>query len=445
MKKILLLSLGALLGLSVSARDFTYEYEGQTLTYTVVDEEAKICETKKGYEKFDMSTGFLFIPGNNISGNLIIPPFAKDGDVEYTVTGMSQMAFAGCSELTSVTIPNSVLSIELAAFSGCSKLTSVEIPNSVNYLGNEVFWRCSGLTSLVIPNSVTTRCSATFQDCSNLKSVTISNSMNFIGECAFFNCSSLTEAILPPSVIVILNSAFEKCNNLSSIIMGHQVARIDQHTFDYCPITSVYITAQEPPTTEYSPFSNYEGTLYVQGEAAAEKYKAAEWWSNFNRIKVMVEAETIEMDTTPISGEVGETFQLSAKVMPENATLPYVFWRSTNTAIATVDYNGLVTIVSNGSRVAPVAEGETGVDVNSCDIIAETLYADGPVARVSVTASGAGVEEVDTDTSAGDIDYTAPYEVYNFEGIQMGGTLSELRPGIYIVRQGLNVKKVAVK
>ena len=46
MKKLLLTIAGALLALPGMARDFTYEYEGQTLTYTVLDETSKTCQTK---------------------------------------------------------------------------------------------------------------------------------------------------------------------------------------------------------------------------------------------------------------------------------------------------------------------------------------------------------------------------------------------------------------
>lgn len=47
MRKILLLALGALIALQALARDFTYEYEGQTLSYTVINEEAKTCQLKR--------------------------------------------------------------------------------------------------------------------------------------------------------------------------------------------------------------------------------------------------------------------------------------------------------------------------------------------------------------------------------------------------------------
>lgn len=63
--------LGALLALPVIARYFTYEYEWQTLTYTVIDEDAKTCMTKSN---------------NYISSALVIPAVAKDGDIEYLNT-----------------------------------------------------------------------------------------------------------------------------------------------------------------------------------------------------------------------------------------------------------------------------------------------------------------------------------------------------------------------
>jgi len=64
------------------------------------------------------------------------------------VTSIGSYAFASCSGLTSVTIPNSVTSIDEYAFYGCSGLTSVTIPNSVTSIGDRAFYGCSGLTSI---------------------------------------------------------------------------------------------------------------------------------------------------------------------------------------------------------------------------------------------------------------------------------------------------------
>ena len=110
-------------------------------------------------------------------------------------------AFYDCSSLTSITIPNSVTSIEEYAFYGCSGLTSVTIPNSVTSIGERAFSSCSSLASVTIPNSVTSIGKYAFYGCSGLTSVTIPNSVTSIGEYAFSGCSSLTYLSIPGSVI----------------------------------------------------------------------------------------------------------------------------------------------------------------------------------------------------------------------------------------------------
>ena len=158
--------LGVLIALPGLSRDFTYEYEGQTLTYTVINENAKTCKTKDGF----WNGGSRPDPGNIVSGELVIPSVAKDGDVEYSVSSIGEVAFYDCSGLTSVTIPNSVTTIGNNAFYFCTGLTSVTLPNSVTTIGNNAFCYCTGLTSVTIPNSVTTIGNDAFYDCTGLTS-----------------------------------------------------------------------------------------------------------------------------------------------------------------------------------------------------------------------------------------------------------------------------------
>ncbi len=113
-----------------NAREFQYTYEGQTFKYTVLDEAAKTVETKAGM-------GWTS-PGNYAYGNLILPEHPISEGVEYTLIRLGDNAFSG-QQLTSVEIPNSVISIGSSAFSMCPGLTSVVFGNSVNSIGSDAF------------------------------------------------------------------------------------------------------------------------------------------------------------------------------------------------------------------------------------------------------------------------------------------------------------------
>ena len=99
------------------------------------------------------------------------------------------------SNLTSVTIPNSVIVIRTSAFRG-NNLTSITIPNSVGVIGDGAFAN-NQLTSVTIGNSVADIGNAAFAN-NQLTSVTISNSVTHIRDLAFAN-NQLTSVTKPAS------------------------------------------------------------------------------------------------------------------------------------------------------------------------------------------------------------------------------------------------------
>jgi len=122
--------------------------------------------------------------------------------------GIGSGAFSDCTDLTSVTIPNSVTSIGDSAFWRCTNLTSVTIGNSVTSIGNRAFSDCTGLVSVTIGNSVTSIGNRAFSDCTGLTSITIPNSVMSIGSGAFNGCTSLTSVTFDGFSIIERSSSF---------------------------------------------------------------------------------------------------------------------------------------------------------------------------------------------------------------------------------------------
>lgn len=159
-------------------------------------------------------------------------------------TSIGSGAFYGCSALTSITIPEGVTSIGDSAFRGCSALTSVVIPAGVTSISNQAFCRCSALTSITIPKGVTSIGDSAFSFCSALTSVVIPKGVTFIDDQAFCDCSALSSVTIPEGVTEISYGAFAGCSKLTSVTIPEGVTSIGGLAFEYCSsLTSITIPA----------------------------------------------------------------------------------------------------------------------------------------------------------------------------------------------------------
>ena len=109
------------------------------------------------------------------------------------VTVICNYAFADCSSLESVELPDSLENIRGSAFSGCTALAEIVVPANVNVLGDDAFYFCTGLKNVVILGDIGFIDGYTFYECSSLESVSFPNSVKFIYDFAFYGCDALKE------------------------------------------------------------------------------------------------------------------------------------------------------------------------------------------------------------------------------------------------------------
>jgi hypothetical protein len=226
-----------------------------------------LCAVSAQWETEQENDG-LVITGYTGNDTAITIPDKING---AAVVGIGEEAFAD-TELTSVTLPNSVTTIGIAAFAGCSNLTVIAvdvrnpalssvdgvlfskdmktliaypggkssnytIPNSVTTIGDWAFGDTQ-LTSVTIPNSVTVIGDGAFAGTA-LTNVTIGNGVTTIGVGAFYE-AQLTSVTIGNSVTTIGDSAFSE-TQLTSITLPNSVISIGEKAFYATPLTSVTI------------------------------------------------------------------------------------------------------------------------------------------------------------------------------------------------------------
>lgn len=159
---------------------------------------------------------------------LVIPSESPDG---YTVAGVAEEAFAGCSNFSAITVPNSVLLIGENAFRGCSTLKSITLPFIGSYKDSTYPGNLSYLFGDV-PLS--------------LEDVVITGG-TIVADRAFADCPNLINITLPGSIMQVGADVFAGCTSLQTITYGDtmkswQSVEKDDNWRRDCPVKVIYCT-----------------------------------------------------------------------------------------------------------------------------------------------------------------------------------------------------------
>ena len=138
------------------------------------------------------------------------------------------------TEINQLVIPDSVTEIKPYTFYRCISIDTITVHNGITRIGDYAFYKCSSLTSVTISEGITSIGNAAFFNCSNLLSIDIPNSVTSIEGSVFTSCYRLSSVTIPNSVISIGPSAFSGCGNLSSINLPEGLTSINSGTFQGC-------------------------------------------------------------------------------------------------------------------------------------------------------------------------------------------------------------------
>jgi len=143
---------------------------------------------------------------------------------------IDEYAFRGCRQLSAITLPSTITTLENGIFNNCEKLKSINIECSLTELPAGIFYYCSGLESIQLPETLELIGNAALGGTS-IKEITIPNGVTIIADNAFVSCKNLEKINLPEGLKSIGRSAFSGDVLLTEIDIPAGVTTIGAEAF----------------------------------------------------------------------------------------------------------------------------------------------------------------------------------------------------------------------
>ena len=173
------------------------------------------------------------------------PRYKSINGVLYSKDGKKLIAYPA-GKTGNFTVPKEVETIGFGAFEN-SLIEAVSFEDGINLLtiGYRAFYKSEKLASVSIPESVVSIDFYAFAECRNLERVTFAenNKLTGIYEGAFLNCSSLTDIVIPDNIVEVSDFAFYGCRALTKLPFSEtsEVKGIYDYAFAYSGITELVI------------------------------------------------------------------------------------------------------------------------------------------------------------------------------------------------------------
>ena len=160
-------------------------------------------------------SGFKYNPSSVVINSQI-----RISQAFYSIIGIGSMAFRNCTTLTSITLPDTITTIDTYAFENCNALSSITLPSSISLIKKGAFKSCSLLSNIILPSFVTILYEEVFMNCSELTSINFSTNLTKISRNVFNGCSKITSIDIPDLLTDIDSNAFYNCNKLEQFTVS---------------------------------------------------------------------------------------------------------------------------------------------------------------------------------------------------------------------------------
>jgi len=302
-------------------------------------------------------------------------------------------AFKNCTALEEVYFGKNVQTIDKGAFQGCSSLETIECPASLTTIGAYVFAGCSGLKEAKLNEGLGVIeqyafSGAAFGGANEIQKIeygtlVIPSTVYSIGAYAFENCTYLEEISFPNGIIEALEltpqygtvATFQNCKNLKRVYLPERLKELPAYTFQNCTSLDTLFIPQSVVTIDDNAVRgcNYS-KLVIYGEegSAAEAFadKLGIKFKNKSELGIYVKSIRLNRKSIFAAGEeaINSKVELEATVLPVTAQNKAVVYTSKDEAVATVDSNGVVTIVGYGETDIIASSLENPEITASCHV-----------------------------------------------------------------------------
>ncbi len=366
---ILMIAMTCSVAFGVSAEDETTTYAGLAATASgnctgsYADD-----NVADGYDSVQWAY-YQYIKTLVISGTGAMENYTKDSTT--SIFGLDRPWYDYITEIETVIVEEGVTGTGTYAFRGCSALTSVSLPSSLVYIGAHLVFDCDALTSIVIPEGVVTIATAAFRDCAALEVISLPASVTSLAANQAIACDSLV-------LVAYAGSDWSDTNYLGNTAGAGYPDFIDSNvttddTSDDNVVTNLSLnTEYEIADSELTWSLSEDLTLTISGEGAMPTYTGTDqpWYA----LKTAIKSVVIEEGVTTVGAYSFYDFDnLTSVSIATTVTDIYnlSFWSTGLTSVAFPE--GVVTIWNAAFRLC-------------YDI--ETIYISSTVERIKDNAFG---------------------------------------------------------